>query len=134
LIYATTPILGSGGGMMEDVKKINLHFWSKGNCSLNEARILFVGKAELLLSMVNCDEKLRPYLHTFPFTTENIEFSITFYELFPSQRSNDIYMVFLSRGKIVYTKYDFKKNEHVTFFNESYSEALNNVISGLQPK
>lgn len=66
----------SGGAMMDDIQKINLGYKIDKPLTIEDARFIIVNKTELLLNMVNNDSRIRPYLHTYPFTSKNIHFGI----------------------------------------------------------
>ena len=73
-------LFGYGGAMMEDVKKFGFAFECTQYVDVAGAREIFVRNIENFLASVNSNPEIRPYLHDYPFTTDNLEFSIAFYD------------------------------------------------------
>lgn len=71
---------GSGGGMMFDVELIHESFRSNRALVLPEARRLYILSSQDLLSRLNGDRKVRPYLRQYPFKVENLTYGIHFYD------------------------------------------------------
>lgn len=115
---------GSGGAMMDDVQEIHLKYISHERVDIAEARRMLIKNVELLLLRVNCDIKVRPYLHNYPFIPENLEFGIVFWD------ENDEFMQYpyisvvqLINGKIGYGRI-YKHGFSDIIHSESYEEAL----------
>jgi hypothetical protein len=116
---------GSGGSMMNDITVIRLMFSSINTVKLDQARIIFVDSVENLLNRVNSDEKIRPYLHNFPFTIDNIQLDIGF--LKPGGKFVDgefIATISLIKGKIFYGHYNMSKDRLENLYSEPYEEAI----------
>jgi len=67
-----------GGAMMDDIKKVILNFKSCDALTIDEARVLYVEMMEEFLCRVNQNEKIRPYLHNYPFEPHNFGLTIGF--------------------------------------------------------
>lgn len=119
---------GGGGGFLENVRVIALHYRTVKHLSVDDARVLFINCVEELLKRINQDEKIRPYLEHYPFTEKGIEFSIAFYknnkERVPS--SFPAY-VFLINEKIYYDYYDRETEMLKDLYSEPYQESLSIV-------
>lgn len=118
---------GSGGAMMRDIQYITLGYEIVQKMTVEEARMLFISKAEALLDQINSDENIRPYLHDYPFTSKNIFFKITFCK--PNGEFVDppypTYVVlFNHKDQIVYNIYDHQTERLETLYEESYQDAL----------
>src|ERR1700728_5092837 len=61
-------VMGTGGAFMDDVKEILLVYQVNIALEPKDARRLYVKTASSLLELINNDEKIRPYLHQYPFT------------------------------------------------------------------
>jgi len=68
--------IGETGQMMGDIQAIGLEFQYFQLVSLEEARELLVYAIQVFLKNINENKKIRPYLHNYPFTTENIKITI----------------------------------------------------------
>jgi len=97
---------------------------------VNAARRLLVDSVEEYLSAINASEEVRPYLHEYPFTAQNVEIDIYFYG--PDRHkvpAGEIMIAAAKRGKLTYyidvpEKYDLK-----AIYEETYEDALKAVNS-----
>ncbi len=122
---------GSGGAMMDDIQEVSLSFLSFDALNVDEARILYVEMMEEFLHRINCNEKIRPHLHNFPFEVDNIKLTISFLD---SQghttRDGHVAMVFISRNHtIFYEAYNPITEDFYTLDKESYEEARK-IVAG----
>ena len=117
--------IGTGGGMLGDIYMMAISFDYYQEVDFNTARQLLVYCVEEYLSAINSDEKVRPYLHNFPFTAKNIEIRIFF-----STPDNDdvplgsICVAASIKGRV---DYDIKAPINLkleTIREETYEEAL----------
>ena len=123
---------GSGGAMMEDIEILDLRFNSVKKLTISEARKFYVNIIEELISKVNNDKKVRPYLHDYPFTRKNVDIMIVFYNSHNYIKKNlveeNVALIGMTiKGHIIYKIYDHTKDEYhdlVTIHEESYEEAL----------
>ncbi len=118
--------------MMDDVKKVNATYLSFAKLSVNEARNLYVEVVEGYLERFNRDEQIRPYLHNYPFTIENMKLMITFKDEYHRRRDGeDVTLMFMARGNLVYyCSYDYEKEDFVDLHEEPYEEAVRIVRGG----
>lgn len=117
----------SGGAMRDDIKKFNLGFISNKVLNIEQARIEFIQALENLLSIINSDKEIRPFLHDYPFEAKNIYLSLVF------KKTNGKYVdqpnisyVFLNTSKeeILYYIYDEECEKIVCYHQESYQDGL----------
>lgn len=117
-------LIGQGGAMMYDIEKINAHYYSYEPTTLEQARKLYVDIIEGYLQAYNSNEKIRPYLHNYPFNVDNLDITISFKDELNQRRGNGyIALMFRVRGKIFYETYDHDNKNFVTLLSESYEEA-----------
>lgn len=117
----------SGGAMMNDIQKIDLDYEICRYLDVSEARLLFVKHAEALLSQINNDSNIRPYLHNYPFTSKNIFLTFSF-----CKTNGDLvdppYIAYVamqtSKNKVRYLVNDEEKNKLKRVYEEPYDEAL----------
>ena len=76
--YQLDPV-GSGGSMMHDVEMLALSFNCYRPLSIDESRELVINCVNEYLKSVNENEEIRPYLHNYPFTEQNIQVIIFFF-------------------------------------------------------
>lgn len=117
---------GSGGGMIDDVKIISLDLSSSEVADLERARFLYVTAVNDLLSMINSSEMIRPYLHNYPFTIDNLRYSISFSIFKDNYPVNKIADVMNVDDKLIYSIID-KDGESQTVHKEMYEEAVRKV-------
>lgn len=120
-------LVGSGGAMMDDIQEIILQYGSNQKLTVDQARMLFVKKAESLLTMINDSQKIRPFLHNYPFTSQNIFFSISFYDA-DNGLIDPPYIAYVSmdtrRNRIRYLVNDEANDDLKLVYDEPYEEAL----------
>lgn len=123
-------LCGSGGAMMNDVESIFLSFNLVGCRSIEEARALYVEVAEEFLALINADEKLRPFLHNYPFTIDNLELRLTLVDESHHFQPSLAYVSYIKRhGLLYFDGYDQTKGGLYDLYQEPYSEAVKIVKS-----
>src|ERR1700733_3214981 len=73
-------LIGTGGGMMDDVEMMAMSFTYYQELDLPSARKLLTYALNEYLAAINSSVKIRPYLHEFPFTARSIEIVIFIYK------------------------------------------------------
>ena len=71
-------LVATGGSMMHDIQLMGMDFNFYSPLPIASIRPLIVYAVEEYLSAINSNEKVRPYLHNYPFTPENVEIVIYF--------------------------------------------------------
>jgi hypothetical protein len=77
---AKLHVNGSGGCLSEKITLVAFSFRSNAKCDVDTSRQLLVYSVNTLLEKINENEKLRPFLSQYPFTHENVEISISFFD------------------------------------------------------
>lgn len=119
-------LTGYGGAMMKDVEEVFLTFLSFDALNVDKARILYVEMMEEYLKKINHHDKIRPYLHNFPFIIDNIKLDIGFEDC-KRKITQDGHVAFIFMGRnhtIYYDAYDPETEEFYSLHRESYEEAL----------
>jgi len=70
--------IGDGASMMDDVKMLALSFNCDQPRNIDDTRKLTVNCMKMFLGNINKNEAIRPFLHNYPFTEENIQIRIFF--------------------------------------------------------
>jgi hypothetical protein len=124
-------LIGSGGGMMDDIKKVNAYYVSFEKMNIEEARRLYVEVAEGYMSRYNENEQIRPYLHNYPLTIGNFKISIGFEDETRKYRDQGLVAVVFNgkNNRIVYCTYDHEKEKFVDLLKEPYETAQAIVLS-----
>lgn len=117
-------LFGTGGGMMHCVEMMSMSFEIYRSLNLDEARRLIIDCVKEYAQAINNDEKIRPYLKTYPFKNVHI---VVYIE--NSDGSNiyhpDICIVSYENKKVVYrTKDKNKKYGYKSEWSETFEEAL----------
>jgi len=115
---------GVRGSYMDGVKAIFISFRKESIADIPETRILLVNCIEDLKNKVNSNETLRPFLHTYPYTNENIKISLSFKHAFLANGSPSVAHAFNMKEMVCYSYDDPKEICLVTLLEEPYSEAL----------
>lgn len=122
--------IGQGGALMERIEELSLLYLSHAQLQIEQVRSLLISCVDGLLSEVNRWEGIRGYLSPFPFTMEQLEFGILFKN--PSGKFvGPAYVASASlwEGKIHYYFYDPMRQELVSFHEESYEKAVEQIES-----
>ncbi len=117
---------GSGGAMMNDIQRVILNFQSCELLNINEARTLYVEMMEDFLSRMNENEKIRPYLHDYPFGVDNFDLMIGF-EDSKHKITGDghVALLFIGRNQeLLFEAYDQQAGKFYTLHREPYVESL----------
>lgn len=114
-------LFGLGGSYYDNIVKLDLSFICDKNVDMNEARRLVILGANSFLDKINQDEKIKPYLNHYPFTSNDLTFSFSF----ENEKSEEsISSVFLIKGKVCY----FVENKNTSIskiiHREAYEDAL----------
>lgn len=118
-------LIGAGGAFMDDIKEISLHYQSLDKLSVNEARRLYIEISEGYLKRYNENVAIRPYLHNYPFTINNLKLMIGFIDE-TRQRQGDgfVALMFIARNKLWFEGYDLTKSKFYDLHCETYAEAV----------
>ena len=127
-------LIGIGGGMSDSVKCMSLSFQLHHEVDLEEARELSVYATEEFLKTINTNEEIRPNLHHYPFTANDVEIWIWITK--PDRRDvplGEICFVLSKDGRVSYSmqkSQETKRQENYSkpyFLREPYEEALAKV-------
>lgn len=121
---------GTGGSMMNDVKMMMMAFQFFEVVDMDAARELLVYSTEEYLTNINSNKELRPYLHNYPFTSENVEIVIYFSQ--PNRGDvplGNIAVAAVGNGSIVYYTKCSGPQTLKEFYEEPYQDALKIVAS-----
>lgn len=124
--YQLDPI-GSGGSMMHDVKKLALSFNCYHALSVDDSRELIISCANKYINMVNDSAEIRPYLHNYPFTEQNIQVTIFVYvdSNFTKVEPGQVNTVSTVNGRVrFHTRSAEDQYRRETLHEESYAEAV----------
>ena len=125
-------LIGVGGGMMGSVYMIGLHFQVHHPLDQNEARERLVDCVDELLTAVNSNEEIRPFLKNYPFTTKNVQVSII--SVSPDGRTVfDPFITVVAIHESDYITFRTKEPQRLSYKNsykELYSDALTMLRKG----
>ena len=116
-----------GGPNKDLIKEFSFSLKSQKLVNINQARALTIRCVEQLLSMVNQNEEIRPFLEFFPFRPSGVDLTLTFPPFDKSDPYSDkvyISTIFFMNSKIYYLQYDHEKKDDDFIFEETYEEAL----------
>jgi hypothetical protein len=117
--------IGDGGSYGESISKITLTFNAFRRATTDEARQLYVRCTEKLLSAINNDINLRPYLVKYPFPVQGADISISFHnELDLPYSDGSVALIFQARGNICYYLDHPTHRLREPCFREPYDKAV----------
>ena len=114
-----------GGRMMDQITLLHWGFDCYREVGLNEARELLVAAANQFLAAFNADERIRPYLATYPFGPENVEIRIFIYAANGSliTKPNALHVVACRSGRLDYMVRHPETDRLETILLETFEEA-----------
>lgn len=129
--------IGDSAGMMDCVYMMGMSFEIRHPLDKDEARFLLTDCAEELLTAINQNKEIRPFLSHFPATTKNVHLAI-----FSTEKDGnsvfDPYFEVVSISKQDFinfrTKDPNKKYGYKNEYRENYKEALELVREQLKAK
>ena len=119
-------LTGYGGALIYDVKELALHFDACECLNLEEARKLYIEMTETYLDYINEDEAIKPYLHNYPFTIQNLDLTIAFLDRSGAHQGNGcIAFIFFNpkTSEIFFRTYNPDNDKLTPFHEEPYEEA-----------
>jgi len=123
-------LVGVSGGMMGSVYMIGLRFQIRHPMDRDEARMRIVDCVEELLTAVNANQEIRPYLKDFPFTTKNVEVAIFMTDANGREICDpgiSVVSVFESDDIFYRTVEQPQHMKYKQQYRESYQEALSKI-------
>ena len=118
-------LIGTGSQMMNEIEMLMMAFTFYEEVDIETGRKLVVEATEKYLSAINTNEKIRPYLHHYPFTAENVQIVIHFYNPDGSNIAlGKCESAAARRGKITYNKTSPDRYTLIPIREEPYVEAL----------
>ena len=117
----------------EQLEEFILKYKSSEKVDVERARVLIVNTVEELLNLINSSPILRPKLANYPFTSENLTYSISFENINNNYYENPnakyypneyISYVLLMKGCIGYAIFNPSEQKLQTYHIELYEEAL----------
>ncbi len=73
-------LIGTGGKMMNDIQAMDMSFNFYQEMDLKASRELIIYVINEYLSAINSSNRVRAYLHEYPFTAKNVEIRIWFFK------------------------------------------------------
>lgn len=114
-----------GGLIRENIELFTMYFETQKKVTLDESRMLILNCVEELLNRINSNEKIRPYLSVYPFTSDGLVLDLLFRDFYGNIISDgQISTVYLLNGKIFYETYDQQTKRYIDVQEESYQDAL----------
>lgn len=108
-----------GGSLKNDVEKLRLQYRCYEQREFDEARAIVLPMAQNLICMVNEDQKLRPHLHNYPFTANDIIFVVDFRNINESYYAPPyLARVYVANGRIYYQVF----NPYTSCMNTMHEE------------
>ncbi len=124
---ANLRLSGDGGQMMDQIKMLALSFHYYELIDIEKGRELLISSVNELVTTVNEDLRIRPYLANYPFDYRNVEIRIFLYNPDGSFVSKgNLSVIKADRGEFTYA-IDDPKDEFafkIKILKETYEEAL----------
>lgn len=130
--------VANGGGFLDKVNEIVIYFSATGPKTEVELREILVMITEDLLERYNRDEKIRPYLKNYPFTSANLSMGVTLKDNQQKSITNLgdsidlLWGVFQNNGNISFVIENEDKPYLQEVHQETYEEALE-IVKNQKP-
>lgn len=121
--------IGDMGQMLKEIQKLGLSFYCYKSTDIIEGRKLLIKAVDTLLSEINEERRIHPYLIRTPFLPRNIEIEI--YIRSPDGHDvppGKLCIVEASNG---FLRYDIRhptKRRFITVYKETYDQAIERLI------
>jgi len=130
-------IFGIGGGFPDKITVLSMSFRVRGPLNVDKARVLMISSTQHLLQLVNQNEKIRPYLDNYPFTSENLEYSffiddengLNVQQPGSSMDPDNLAYVSNRREGIAYSILNSERDIFQHIHEESYTSARESVLN-----
>lgn len=127
-------LVGEGGSYMGDIQDIGFSYITYEKMDLDQARRLYIEVTEGYLSRFNENEEVRPYMHTYPFTIDNLQVMLAFEnEKREYREEGEIALMCVLRGFLCFEGYDHEKKKFYRIHHEPYSTAREIAQKDLTP-
>jgi hypothetical protein len=124
---------GTGGGMIDQVNLLEMFLVHFHPLEVVEARKLALFTVDRFLENINADEDVRPYLNNYPFKIEDITIFLSFHN--PDNtpvEPGKLEHIVIGRGRFAYKTRNKETGRLMTLFEESISEARENVLEDFE--
>lgn len=124
-------LIGTGGGMMHNIRMMAMSFVYKHEIDVDEGRTLLIAALGEYIEAVNTNEEIRPYLANYPFDPKNIEIRIFIHNPDNSNVEEGKISVISAINGIL--KYDADEGYgYKRIHRETYEEALEKIAQSYQ--
>jgi len=121
----------ASGEHMTNVKTMSINVGIEKLCKIEEARKLIIDYSKDYLSRINNNEKIRPYLNQYPFTSKDVDLIFGLLDKNESNPSPEfVSMISLIKGYIYYFKSNPPSLRLILIKKEPYEEALKIIKQG----
>lgn len=121
----TLSLVGLGGSMPDDIEKIDIQYDLFGQYDLESARKLYMKIAHGILDRINADNQIRPYLHEYPATLNQLRLSLTFHNESGRYPENKIAFISYVNSRICYRMHNDTNDQFEIVWRETFEEAHN---------
>lgn len=123
-------LVGKGGAMMNDIQTVNAHYVSLELLTIEQARRLYVDVIEGYLCRYNQNVQIRPYLHDYPFTVENLDVTIRFENGKRAVTDEELVaLIYVGKNnQVIFRAYDLISDKYTPLYTEPYETARDIVL------
>ncbi len=114
---------GSGGGGIDQIEMLALSFQYRKPITMEEGRDLLLTAVHEFIDAINRDERIHPYLASYPFGSERIEIVIFIEDSKGDTPSSVVNVVSCRNGICRYEIYDLNPVQVTTVLKETLTEA-----------
>jgi hypothetical protein len=125
--YNFDMISGSTGSNHEDIYVCNFAFAKFTFVSKNEAMVILYDLEESFLNYINSDIPLKPYLHNYPYTYNDIEFTFMYFTNLENMPPQTFESISHKKNVVEISVYNKETQIRKTLYRAKYKEFLEDV-------
>lgn len=124
-------LLQGGGSITDKINNLRSFYGKVGYFNVEEARKLYMETLEGYIAKANSCDEIQPFLRDHPFTHDNIELALTFFDgdksLAPPPYIASVLMI---KNNIYYSIFKLRTRTLEIIYREPYEEAFRIVYGG----
>lgn len=123
-------VYGLGGAMTDDIQKIFIDYEKIGRFDVETSRQIFVKTTDDLIEKFNKDLLIRPFLHVYPVTIQEVKLKLSFHDKNSNWAPKGfVSYVSVNKNNLYYCTYDHETQQLIDMYHEPYDEAVRIVKS-----
>jgi hypothetical protein len=125
--YKLEVITAGTGTNHEDIYRCDFVFAKYDHVPYKEAMVTFYDLEDSFLKYINSEVALKPYLHNYPFTYNDVEFAFTYFTTHEDMPPQTFETISHKKDTVVISVFNKLTQERKTLYRAKYKEFLEDV-------